>query len=150
MHTAEGRIITNFRGIEAGDKFIVVSNSNSHNYPLNEILTFSKDGSISSNMTDACVEYTARNTLQAIDVILPYVKLEELKEALEEAELRHKINVSILKAKIDYCEENNVPTIDPISFRIYTVIRELKDKDNMEEENLKETAEKILSLIKSV
>lgn len=110
--------LTSWKGIKKGTKFKVVSNSNSHNYPLNTVLTLSRDGLVSSEMGNAAVELSGNNLNIQDVVILTATTVADLQKELSAA----KAVVKEIQQKITFCGENELEEFDEETYRIFKLL----------------------------
>jgi len=110
--------LTTFGGLKKGQKFTVISNCNSHNYPLNVPLTLERDGLPGSTQMDQCAG-TRYNTLDIRDVVLIDSSITELKAKIEDL---HKEEAKLIR-KIKLCEEFGVTTFDDRVLDVYEALR---------------------------
>lgn len=130
-----------FTGLKVGDKIIVETNSNSHNYPMNTPLTLKVKGTgISMNNL---VEEGSYNSLLASDCIL--ANMWTIKEMQKQKEILIK-ELDALDFKISFCEENGLEEYDDIYHKVSEILKALESKKLSKNEKIV----KITKLIKEV
>ena len=120
--------LKSFAGLKKGQKFMVVANSNSHNYPMNTVLTLSENGTKATSMSNCAVEVPDGNNLMAKDCILAEISLEMMKSELVDMSERYKTESDELKSKIDFCEKNGLDTFDEDLYKVHSVLKALDSK----------------------
>lgn len=130
----KGNYLATWEGLKAGTKFMVVRNSNSHNYPLNTPLTL-KLVTNSPQGTNIATEVIHGNTIQASDCMLvpvASISLKDLKARKKELESEYAEETEILDRRIKFCEDNDLDTYDERIDKIFDVLTTLSSKkDNM-------------------
>jgi|WetSurSiteA1Bulk_404760.scaffolds.fasta_scaffold139590_2 hypothetical protein len=119
------RTFSSWKGIQRGQKFKVISNSNSHNYPMNTVLTMSRDGMTSSSMDDACIEMCG-NSLNVRDIELCPMCLADIKAERDTILNYRKKELAELEGMIEFCTKYGIDKYDPKmgeSFRILEVAK---------------------------
>jgi len=129
---------TTWKGLKKGQKFKVVSNNNSHNYPIGVVLTMSRDGE--------CAVY---NSLDIGDIVLigGIDLIKDMKENIAEKVVeKEKLESEIveLEDRIKYCEDNDLTKFDEDEFKVFKVLETLKGDTSQ-----KEKAKIIAKLIKN-
>ena len=120
--------LKSFAGLKKGQKFMVVANSNSHNYPMETVLTLSKNGTKATSMSNCAVEVPDGNNLMAKDCILAEMSLEMMKSELVDMSERYKTESDELKSKIDFCEKNGLDTFDEDFYKVHSALKALDSK----------------------
>ena len=120
--------LKSFAGLKKGQKFMVVANSNLHNYPMNTVLTLSENGTKATSMSNCAVEVPDGNNLMAKDCILAEISLEMMKSELVDMSERYKTESDELKSKIDFCEKNGLDTFDEDLYKVHSVLKALDSK----------------------
>ena len=123
--------LKSFAGLKKGQTFKVVANSNSHNYPMDTVLTLSKNGTKATSMSNCAVEVPDGNTLMAKDCILADMSLEMMKSELVDMSERYKTESDELKSKIDFCEKNGLDTFDEYFYKVHSALRALDSKTTL-------------------
>jgi hypothetical protein len=119
------KTLTTFRDLKKGQKFIVVSNSNGHNYPLNKVLTLKMDGmGHTTQMSDCIMEQEGRNTLDIKDVRLPNNGLSDLHQ--EVVELQEKLDLT--NEKIKLCNDLGLTEYDENVIKVHKALAVIKTK----------------------
>ncbi len=131
-----------FNGIKKGQKFKVISNSNSHNYPMDKVLTFriSPSGTMSNNVAKEVIG----NSLSCRDIIIISITLEDLKKELESNRNDFIKSEKEILSKISFCEKTGSIEYDEEIFKIYSVLNTLNEYSNDIEK-----AKKIANILKN-
>ena len=117
--------LKSFAGLKKGQKFIVVANSNSHNYPMETSLTLSRDGLKTTSMSNCAMEVPGGNNLMASDCVLLDMSLKSMKLELADIEKECKAKSDELKSKIDFCEKNGLDTFDEDFYKVHSALKAL-------------------------
>ena len=117
--------LKSFAGLKRGQKFMVVANSNSHNYPMDTALTLNRDGVRTTGMSNCAVEVPGGNNLMASDCVLLDMSLESMKLELVNIEKECKAKSDELKGKIDFCEKNGLDTFDEDFYKVHSALKAL-------------------------
>lgn len=117
--------LKSFAGLKKGQKFMVVANSNSHNYPMDTVLTLNRDGIKTTSMSNCAVEVLDGNNLMASDCVLLDMSLEMMKSELVDMSERYKTESDELKSKIDFCEKNGLDTFDEDFYKVHLALKAL-------------------------
>lgn len=125
--------LKSFGGLKKGQKFMVVTNSNSHNYPMNTVLTLNMNGTKATSMSNCAVEVPDGNNLMAKDCILVEMSLEMMKSELADMSERYKTESDELKSKIDFCEKNGLDTFDEDFYKVHLALKALDSKATLME-----------------
>ncbi len=139
--------IKHFGGIKKGQKFRVVYNSNSHNYPLNTTLKFREDCNVKKVNWDNCAMGSNRyNTLNCQDVELlgedlaslelSYVELQESRDLwnennkLEVKKYNEDVDERLLtiKKQIQFCKDLGITEYDDNVEKMYNIIQTINKK----------------------
>lgn len=112
------KMLSTFKGLPIGTKIKVLYNTNSHNYPMGEVITLKKPGTAAS-MIDAAKEVSGGNTLNAKDCCLAAVTIPEMENQI--AELQKELDS--YKEKIVFCKENAMEEFDEEVFEIHNVLK---------------------------
>lgn len=111
---------TTWRGLKQGTKFKVIRNSNSHNYPLNKILTMSMAGPNSTAANNIAIEVPGGNSLNISDCeILTGLTLADLRKEIKEYEDK----IKEIKGQVDFCVTNNLDEYDEETHQLYEGIK---------------------------
>lgn len=130
-----------FVGLKVGNKIIVRSNSNSHNYPMDIPLTLKINGTgVSMNN---CVEGGTYNTLNASDCVL--ISIRSIKDIKKERECKLK-ELKTLEEQIAFCEENELEEYDDVYFKVSEILKALESKKLSKNEKIM----KITELVKEI
>jgi len=127
-----------FKGLKAGTKIKVVSNSNSHSYPMDTELTLKK-AVMSVSGSDMVTEVVG-NTLRATDCILSSTTVEDLEKRLTELEKEKKD----IQAKIKFCKEAEIEEYDENLFKVYKTL-ELVDNATLDRKKKAALISKLIS-----
>jgi hypothetical protein len=120
---------TKWSQVPVGTKFKVVSNSNSHNYPLNELLTV-----VSRNSTSSCAHVTGNpihNTLMIKDCLFVNFDLATMKDVIvQKQEALLKIQEEIIEVEncIKFCEEQGLEEYDEDLHKVMKTLDTLESK----------------------
>ena len=120
--------LKSFAGLKRGQKFMVVANSNSHNYPMDTALTLNRDGVRTTGMSNCAVEVPGGNNLMASDCVLLAMSLESIKLELVNIGKKYKAESDELKSKIDFCEKNGLDTFDEDFYKVHSALKALDSK----------------------
>ena len=120
--------LKSFAGLKKGQKFMVVANSNSHNYPMDTVLTLNRDGIKTTSMSNCAVEVPDGNNLMASDCVLLDMSLESMKLELVNIGKKYKAESDELKSKIDFCEKNGLDTFDEDFYKVHSALEALDSK----------------------
>jgi len=138
--------LTSFAGIEKGMKFRVINTSNGHNYPVNTVLTFKRNGSGIDTMCDCAEEVPQGNALHIHQIeILTEVSLSNMKAKLKSLEENYKKEKAELSSKIKFCEENGLEIYDDDIFKISEALKVIESSKSGVEK-----AKMIAKLIKEI
>lgn len=129
--------LTDWSQVPAKSKFKVISNSNSHNYPMGVVLTtkFTTSGKGANNIAD---EFTSGNTLDVTDIIMLSSTLEGMK--IERIELMERLDH--LNDRIEFCTDNHLEEFDEQSYKVVMALDTLESSKTR-----KEKAEMLLKLL---
>lgn len=121
------RKLTNFNQLKYNDRFIIVSNSNSHSYPLNKQFTFRPVVGPSSTQAAAIAnEVTNGSTVNINDVrLLTNYTIQELLDIKEE----YLTKIKSIDEKLDFCKEHKLDNYDFELDKTLSVMKQLKIKD---------------------
>jgi len=120
--------LTSWKGVQKGQKFKVIGNSNSHNYPMHTILTMARDGSNMSSMDDVCVEMHGNN-LSAKDVELTPMCIKDL-EAERDIILNYRKGELLeLNTMIDFCKKYGLEKYNPKMTDAFRIVEVTKDQN---------------------
>jgi hypothetical protein len=108
--------------LKKGQKFIVVTNSNSHNYPTDRPLTMRMDGIPRTSMNDVAEE-CAGNNLEAKDCRMYNLNRDIITQKI----IVLKEEIKDLNNKLFLMDELGIDTYDPEMFKVYETIRTIKD-----------------------
>lgn len=142
--------IKSFAGIKKGQKFKVVSNCNSHNYPLNKVLTFRENftGNALASWVNCAVE-GIYNSLSYKDVVLVgedlatlekrYVEVQEERDTWNEQNKKEseKYNKEVdktledIKKKINFCKDLGITEYDDNVEKLYNAIQVINEKKDI-------------------
>lgn len=136
--------IKSFLGLKKGQKFIVTKTGGGHNYPLNTVLTLSRDIVNIGSPHNIATEYPQGNTIAPSCIELIASTIVEMKKQLKDIETEFKKEKSILQSKINFCEENGVEEFDENLFKVIEALKALDSKSSNVEK-----AKVIASLINS-
>lgn len=130
-----------FAGLKVGDKIIVISNINSHNYPMDIPLTLKINGT-GTSMSN-CVVGGTYNTLNASDCVL--ISTRSIEDIKKERECKLK-ELKTLEEQIAFCEENELEEYDDVYFKVSEILKALESKKLSKNEKII----KITKLVKEV
>ena len=119
--------LTDYKGIKKGQKFRVIQNTNSHNYPLNKILTFSKDFKSSSTCSYNVAVEVSGNDLKIQDIELLNYTLIDMKKQLMESKKEYENIKKELETKIKFCEDTKTEEFDENTYKVYQTLAVLKE-----------------------
>lgn len=105
---------TTWLGLKKDQKFKVIKNTNSHNYPLNTIYTMTRSGIDVSNMDNIATEYARGNTLRFQDIELVYTSLIEIKQKVADITTEYNAQFKELTTVIEFCEKYNTNDYNPM------------------------------------
>ena len=125
--------LKSFAGLKKGQKFMVVANNNSHNYPMDTVLTLSRDGRKTTGMSNCAVEVPDGNNLMASDCVLLDMSLESMKLELVNIGKKYKAESDELKSRIDFCEKNGLDTFDEDFYKVHSALKALDSKATLME-----------------
>ena len=125
--------LKSFAGLKKGQKFMVVANNNSHNYPMDTVLTLSRDGRKTTGMSNCAVEVPDGNNLMASDCVLLDMSLESMKLELVNIGKKYKAESDELKSRIDFCEKNGLDTFDEDFYKVHSALTALDSKATLME-----------------
>ena len=117
--------LKSFAGLSKGQKFMVVENSNSHNYPMNTVLTLNRDGVKAVSMSNCAEEVPTGNNLAAKDCILIEMSIEWMKSELTKLKENYEAQSDELRSKIDFCEKNGLDTFDEDFYKVHSALKAL-------------------------
>jgi hypothetical protein len=139
--------LSKWSDLKKGMKFKVISNTSSHNYEVGKVYTAARAISNSSGTqaNNIALEINGNYiNIWDIEIISSIIKLEDIKEELEDLEKSYIKAKKELTSKIKFCKDNNIEEYNENEYKIYKVLFEL-DKDS----TLVEKAKVISSLINS-
>ena len=119
--------LTDYKGIKKGQKFRVIQNTNNHNYPLNKILTFSKDFKSSSTRSYNVAVEVSGNYLKIQDIELLNYTLIDMKKQLMESKKEYENIKKELETKIKFCEDTKTEEFDENTYKVYQTLAVLKE-----------------------
>ena len=117
-----------FAGMKKGDKIIILSNSNSHNYPMNVVLTLKENG-VSQTLNDA-VEGLSGNSLDARDCIRAAYTIADLQDSIgrmEDEVARLQRDILSYREMLSICETNHITEYDPDMVKIMAIFKSIED-----------------------
>ena len=117
-----------FAGMKKGDRIIILSNSNSHNYPMNVVLTLKKNG-VSETLSDA-VEGLSGNNLDARDCIRATYTIADLQDSIgrmEDEVARLQRDILFYREMLSICETNHITEYDPDMVKIMAILKSIED-----------------------
>lgn len=129
-----------FAGMKRGDRIIILSNSNSHNYPMNVVLTLKKNG-VSRTLNDA-VEGVSGNNLDAGDCAKAAFTVVDLQDSIgrkEDEIARLQGEILSYREMLSICETNHITEYDPDMVKIMAILKLIED--SREELNIFQKAE---------
>jgi hypothetical protein len=115
------RKLTSFAGIKKGQKFRVIKNIGSHNYPLNVPLTFRVDGTDGSTMGNIAESKNGGdyNNIRIDEIQLYNETVVDMREQLNLIKSKSNSEFLNLTEKIRICEELNLETYDEFFIMIH-------------------------------
>jgi hypothetical protein len=122
--------LSTFAGMRKGDKIIVVRNTNSHNYPMNKILTLKKNGT-GQSLSDAVIEMLGNN-LDARDCIRAPYNVTLLQDRIGEMEdeiAGLKREVDAHKEILSFCQTNRITEYDPDIIKIVGILQSISKSE---------------------
>lgn len=124
-----GQKLKNFKGLNKGQKFIVIKHSKGHNYPLNVILTLKRDHKVSAvTAYDIAEEVEYGNTISINCIELISLTIEEMEKELQKLEKEYKEVSKELNNKIKFCKDSGLDFYDENTFKVYQILTILKGK----------------------
>ena len=117
-----------FAGMKKGDKIIILSNSNSHDYPMNVVLTLKKNG-VSQTLSDA-VEGLSGNNLDARDCVRAAHTIADLQDSIgrmEDEVARLQRDILSYREMLSICETNHITKYDPDMVKIVAILKSIED-----------------------
>ena len=117
-----------FAGMKKGDKIIILSNSNSHDYPMNVVLTLKKNG-VSQTLSDA-VEGLSGNNLDARDCVRAAHTIADLQDSIgrmEDEVARLQRDILSYREMLSICETNHITEFDPDMVKIVAILKSIED-----------------------
>jgi hypothetical protein len=113
------RKLTSFTGIKKGQKFRVIKNIGSHNYPLNVPLTFRVNGTEGSTMNNIAEGNGDYNNIRIDEIQLYNETVVEMRERLDLIKSKSNSEFLDLTKKIRICEELNLEAYDEFFVMIH-------------------------------
>lgn len=120
---------TTWIGLKKGTKFKAIKNIGGHNYPLNQVLTMTRDGD--NGPTMSAVTGPSFNSIGIYEcIILDSTTIEDLKAEAKE----YKDKKEECERKIKFLKENNLPEYDYETHVILDALHviETRDKTQLE------------------
>lgn len=117
-----------FAGMRKGDKIIILNNSNSHNYPMNVILTLKRNG-VSQTLNDA-VEGISGNNLDARDCAKAAFTVVDLQDSIgrmEDEVVKLQGEILSHREMLSICETNHITEYDPDMIKIMAILKSIED-----------------------
>lgn len=113
--------LTSFASVRTGDRFTVISNTNSHCYPLNVPLVFKRDGALTDQMSDMAVG-GSYNTIHCRDIVLLNKNLTTLEKELAETQ----VESDALKSQIKFCRDHGLDEYDEELHTVHDILSKTK------------------------
>jgi hypothetical protein len=113
------RKLTSFTGIKKGQKFRVIKNIGSHNYPLNVLLTFRVNGTEGSTMNNIAEGNGDYNNIRIDEIQLYNETVVDMRERLDLIKSKSNSEFLDLTEKIRICEELNLEAYDEFFVMIH-------------------------------
>jgi hypothetical protein len=113
------RKLTSFTGIKKGQKFRVIKNIGSHNYPLNVALTFRVNGTENSTMNNIAEGNGDYNNIRIDEIQLYNETVVDMRERLDLIKSKRNSEFLDLTEKIRICEELNLEAYDEFFVMIH-------------------------------
>lgn len=117
------KILKTWEGLKKGQKFVVISNSNGHNYPIGKTLIMKKPGVVSTQMTDIA-EGISGNTIEVRDVRLTAESLSDLHEHI--VEVQEELDKTMSKIKL--CNDLGLTEYDDNVIKVHKALAIIKSK----------------------
>lgn len=122
------KTITTFLNIKKGQKFKVVKNTSSHNYPLNVTLTFKQDMTNVGSATNIAEELIYGNTIRATEIeLITSQTLQELKDEKKTLTKEYNKRVKEIDEKVKICEDNDLEELDEDILKVYKVLKVVEE-----------------------
>lgn len=123
------KILTSFSGIKAGQKFKVINSSGGHNYPVDKVLTFTRNGINNATMSNCAKEVASGNTLNINQIILVNYGITEMEE---EINLLNK-EIKVLQDKISYCKKYKLTEYNEDHARVMKALEAINSNSSISE-----------------
>jgi hypothetical protein len=138
------KALESFKGLKIGQKFKVVRNIGSHNYPMGVTLVFKVDGVESSSMNNIAAggDY---NNIRIDEIEVFNDTLAEMRSRRDELSSSKNAEIKELNKKIKTCEELGLDVYDQMFISVYRALESINSKAT-----LLEKTQVVLSIIKSI
>lgn len=113
------KVLASFAGIKKGQKFKVIKNVGSHNYPMNKTLVFRVDGTAASSMNNIAKGTGDYNNIRIDEIEIFNETLIEMRERRDQLSSSKNAEIAELDEKIKACEELNLEVYDELFVTIH-------------------------------
>lgn len=122
---------TSFKGIRKGQRFIVIANNGGHNYPLDKVLLFSKNGTNTPSMENIMIDSRSHNHIRIDEIKVLEETVEEMKAEIARIKNSNAEAVKELESRIQLCEELGMDVYDEDFVKVYRALQVLNSDSSI-------------------